>query len=107
MEKLTLEDFEKNLAEIPEEAPDEWDLKMLKEIDEEKDKSTVLLETVKTHRKRNHARAYEREKETIKRIVVKVDKETAQKFTDTVTKSGETVQGHIRQYIDTYISQHK
>jgi len=102
---MTKEELLKRLGEIPEEEPDEWDLQMLAEIDADEDTSTIPLESVK--RKRNHARAWEREKEIHKRLVVKVDKGDAEAFKDKLTQSGETVQGHIRQYINAYIAQHK
>jgi len=50
MKELTVDEFEAKLASIPEMAPDEWDMKMLADIDAEKDNSTTSLETVKTRR---------------------------------------------------------
>ncbi len=44
MKKLTVDEFEKKLASIPEEEPDEWDLQMLETIEKETDKSRVSLE---------------------------------------------------------------
>ena len=50
MKELTVDEFEAKLASIPEEAPDEWDIKMLTDMDAEKDNSTTSLETVKARR---------------------------------------------------------
>ena len=53
MKKLTIEEFEKKLAAAPVVEPDEWDLKMLAEIDAEADDSAVPLEEVRAWRKCN------------------------------------------------------
>jgi len=50
MKKLTVDEFEAKLAVIEEVEPDEWDKKMLAEIDEEADDSTIPLEVVKARR---------------------------------------------------------
>ena len=44
------DEFETKLAAIPEVEPDEWDRKMLAEIDAETDNSTVSLEEVRAKR---------------------------------------------------------
>lgn len=53
VKNLSIDEFEKRLAEIPEETPDEWDNEMLAEIDAETDSSTVTLEEVDAWRKCN------------------------------------------------------
>jgi len=50
MKKLTIDEFEKRLADIPEEAPDEWDLKLLEEIDAETDERYTPLEEIRSLR---------------------------------------------------------
>jgi len=50
MKNLTVDEFEKKLAAIPEAEPDEWDLKMLAEIDASSDESTVPLEDIRALR---------------------------------------------------------
>ena len=51
MEKLTPEEFEKKLAQIPEEAPDEWDLALLASIDRTEEMTS--LEEVRALRECN------------------------------------------------------
>lgn len=53
MKNLSVDEFEKRLAEIPEEEPDEWDNAMLAEIDAETDHSTITLEEMDAWRKCN------------------------------------------------------
>jgi len=50
MNKLIFDDFEQQLAGIPEVAPDEWDMEMLAEIDAEMDDATTPLEAVRAFR---------------------------------------------------------
>jgi len=50
MNKLSFDDFERQLAEIREIEPDEWDRQMLAEIDAEKDDTTTPLEAVCAYR---------------------------------------------------------
>ena len=50
MKNLTIDEFERKLAEIPVVEPDEWDLEMLADIESETDKSTVSLSEVRARR---------------------------------------------------------
>ena len=50
MKNLTVDEFEKKLAAIPEVEPDEWDLKILAEIDADTDESTVPLDDLRALR---------------------------------------------------------
>jgi len=50
MKTISIEEFEKKLATIPEEAPDEWDMEMLADIDAETNNSTTPFKTVKAKR---------------------------------------------------------
>lgn len=50
MGKLSKDEFLKKVAATPTTAPDEWDLKMLAEIDTETDHTTMPLEVVQARR---------------------------------------------------------
>jgi len=50
MDKLTFDDFEQQLAKLPEIVPDEWDRQMLAEIDADIDDTTTPLELVRAFR---------------------------------------------------------
>jgi len=50
MKKPIVDEFEKALSEVLEVEPDEWDLKMLAEIDADKDDGAVPLEKVREYR---------------------------------------------------------
>jgi len=50
MSKLTFDDFEQQLAKVSEDAPDEWDMQMLAEIDAETDDITTTLEAARAFR---------------------------------------------------------
>ena len=50
MNNLTFDEFVQNLDNVPEVVPDEWDRKMLAEIDAETDNTTVSLEAVRAYR---------------------------------------------------------
>jgi len=53
MKDLTVNEFEMKLAAISEVEPDEWDLKMLAEIDADADESTISLVEVRALRECN------------------------------------------------------
>jgi len=53
MGKISFEEFERKLAEVPEEEPDEWDNAMLAEIDAEEDSTTLPLESIRAYRECN------------------------------------------------------
>ena len=48
---LTFEEFEQRLTEVPEVEPDEWDRKMLADIDTETDDATTPIEAIRAYRK--------------------------------------------------------
>ena len=50
MRNLTVDEFENKLETISEVEPDEWDLKMLAEIDADTDKSAISLDKIKAFR---------------------------------------------------------
>ena len=50
MKNLSVDEFEMKLAAIPEETPDEWDLKMLAEIETDADGSSIPLEDIRALR---------------------------------------------------------
>ena len=54
MDKLTFDAFEQQLAKLPETEPDDWDKKMLVEIDAETDNTTMSLEDVRILRERGN-----------------------------------------------------
>ena len=47
---MDVTEFEKKLALIPEERPDDWDIELLKKLDAEQDTETVPLEEVEALR---------------------------------------------------------
>ena len=50
MSKITFDEFEQRLANVPEVEPDEWDKQLLMEIDAETDDATIPLEAVRAYR---------------------------------------------------------
>ena len=50
MAKLSFEEFEQKLSEVPEAEPDEWDKQMLAEIDAETDDRTTPIEAIRAYR---------------------------------------------------------
>ncbi|MCL2086367.1 MAG: toxin-antitoxin system HicB family antitoxin [Oscillospiraceae bacterium] len=51
MEKISIEEFLRRVEATPTVKPDEWDLKMLAEIEAETDNSTISLEEAMARRK--------------------------------------------------------
>jgi predicted HicB family RNase H-like nuclease len=77
MKKLTVEEFEKKLAAIPVVEPDEWDLKMIAEIDAEADDSAgVSLDEIRARR------------ECSGKISVRVPKELHYKLLENAKENG-------------------